>query len=250
MRDTYLIMKNELLVTVRDPLWLFQGLFEPIVYLLLFAPLLNGVSNSPGFPTGNAISFFAPGLLIMNALFSAGFEGFTLRDKVLSGFLERLRVTPISRLSLALGFILQSSATLIFQSCVLIVCSLAFGLRPNPAGTLILFALIVLIGITMAAISYCFGLITREGGVLAGIINTYVLPLLILSGVMLPISFGPPIIQALSRLDPFYYAVDAARALVNGTLTSPAIPEAFLIFTVLSGSALALFIRSMRETVA
>src|ERR1017187_4962173 len=115
MRDTYLITRNELLVTIRNPFWLFQGLLQPVIYLVLFAPLLNGVSSVRGFPSSNAIQFFAPGLLIMNALFSAGFEGFTLRDRVLSGFLERLRVTPVSRLSLALGFILQSSATLIFQ---------------------------------------------------------------------------------------------------------------------------------------
>ncbi len=96
-------------MTVRNRFWIFHGLFQPIIYLLLFGPLLNGVSATRGLPGGSAIQFFAPGLLIMNALFSAGFEGFSLQDKVDSGFLERLRVTPISRLSLALGFILQSS---------------------------------------------------------------------------------------------------------------------------------------------
>ncbi len=44
MHDIYLITKNELLVTVRTPFWIFYGLFQPIVYLLLFGPLLNGVS--------------------------------------------------------------------------------------------------------------------------------------------------------------------------------------------------------------
>ncbi|HXP94259.1 MAG TPA: ABC transporter permease [Candidatus Binatia bacterium] len=250
MRDAYLIAKNELLVTIRNPYWLFRGLLQPIIYLVLFAPLLNGVAGVPGFPARNAIQFFAPGLLIMNALFSAGFEGFTLQDKVESGFLERLRVTPINRLSLALGFVLQSSATLVFQSLVLIVCSLAFGLRLDPAGALILLLLVVLIGVTMASISFTLALMTREGGILAGITNTFILPLLILSGVMLPISFGPPIIRTISRLDPFSYAVDAARALVNGALTNPSIPVAFTVFVLLAALALALFVRSMREAVA
>lgn len=250
MRDAYLIAKNELLVTVRNPYWLFHGIVQPIIYLVLFAPLLNGVAGVPGFPARNAIQFFAPGLLIMNVLFSAGFEGFTLQDKVESGFLERLRVTPISRLSLALGFILQSSATLVFQSLVLISCSLAFGLKLDVLGAVVLLALIVLIGVMMASISFTLALVTREGGVLAGITNTFILPLLILSGVMLPIGFGPPIIQAASHLDPFFYAVNAARALVNGTLTSLTIAEAFAVFAVLSGLTLAMFIRSMREAVA
>jgi len=250
VRDAYLIAKNELIVTVRNPYWLFHGLVQPIIYLVLFAPLLNGVAGVPGFPAHNAIQFFAPGLLIMNVLFSAGFEGFTLQDKVESGFLERLRVTPVSRLALALGFILQSSATLLFQSLLLIVCSLAFGLHLDPLGALVLLVLIVLIGVMMASLSFTLGLMTREGGILAGITNTFILPLLILSGVMLPIGFGPPIIQTISRIDPFYYAVNAARSLINGALNSPSILQAFVVFAVLSALTLALFIHSMREAVA
>jgi ABC-2 type transport system permease protein len=154
MRDAYLITMNELLVTLRNPFWLFRGLIQPMIYLLLFGPLLNGVAGTRGFPATNAIQFFAPGLLIMNALFSAGFEGFSLQDKVDSGFLERLRVTPISRLSLAMGFVLQSSVTLLIQSVVLIICSLFFGLRLDLLGTAALVILIFLIGVTMASFSF------------------------------------------------------------------------------------------------
>src|ERR1700721_2883770 len=101
----------------------------------------------------------------------------------------------------------------------------------------------------MGRISFPPALTTRGGGILAGITNTFILPLLILSGVMLPIGFGPPIIQTISRIDPFYYAVNAARSLINGALTSPSILEAFIVFAVLSALTLALFIHSMREAV-
>ncbi len=186
----------------------------------------------------------------MNALFSAGYEGFGLLSKVECGFLERLRVTPISRLALALGFLLQSAITLLFQSSVLVICSLFFGLHINPWGAVALACLLVLIGITMASLSYCMALLTRESGALAGVTNTFILPLLILSGVTLPISFGPPIIQALARLDPFFYAVSAARALIGGVFGSPSIPLAFAVFIGLTVVTLTLFIRAMREAVA
>lgn len=55
MRDTYLIAMNELRVTVRNPFWAFSGLFQPIIYLLLFGPLLNGVAGTRGLPGPNAI---------------------------------------------------------------------------------------------------------------------------------------------------------------------------------------------------
>lgn len=250
MRDIYLITMNELRVTMRNPFWSISGLFQPIIYLLLFGPLLNGISGMRGLPGGNAIQFFAPGLLIMNALFGAGFEGFTLRDKLDSGFLERLRVTPISRLSLALGFILQSTVNLLIQSVALILCALFFGLRLDVLGALALVFLLILIGVTMSSLSYRLGLVIREGGILAGIINAFVLPAMILSGIMLPISFGPPVIQAIARLDPFLYAVDAARALINGNLADPSVVTAFIVFISLSLAALAIFIRGMREAVA
>ena len=102
----------------------------------------------------------------------------------------------------------------------------------------------------MASTSFTLALMTREGGVLAGVTNTFVLPLLILSGVMLPISFGPPIIQALARLDPFLYAVNAARGLIGGTLFDSTVITAFAVFAALSVITLAIFIRSMREAVA
>ncbi len=250
MRDIYLITMNEIRVTMRNPFWTVSSLFQPIMYLVLFGPLLNGVAGTNGLPGGNAIQFFAPGLLIMNALFGSAFEGFTLRDKLDSGFLERLRVTPISRLSLALGFMLQSCLNLIIQSVVLIACSFLFGLKLDPVGAIILVFLIVLIGITMSSISYRLGLMIREGGILAGIVNTFVLPMMILSGIMLPISFGPPILQFIAQFDPFLYAVSASRALVNGALFDASIPIAFAVFAVLAVTTLAIFIHGMREAVA
>jgi ABC-2 type transport system permease protein len=250
MRDTYLIMTNEIRVTFRNPFWIFHGLVQPVIYLLLFGPLLNGVAGTRGFPSVNAIQFFAPGLLIMNALFSAGFVGFSLQDKVDCGFLERLRVTPVSRLALAMGLILVSSIELLVQSVLLVLCALLFGLQFDLFGGLLLVVLILLIGVAMASTSFTLALITREGGMLAGVTNTFVLPLLILSGVMLPISFGPPIIQALARLDPFLYAVNAARALINGAVFDSSVGIAFLVFAALSVVTLAIFIRGMREAVA
>jgi ABC-2 type transport system permease protein len=138
----------------------------------------------------------------------------------------------------------------LIQSIVLIGCALFFGLRVDLLGTMLLILLVILIGIAMASLSYRIGLVVREGGILAGIINTFVLPAMILSGIMLPVSFGPPVIQALARIDPFFYAVDASRALIGGRIGDPVVPTAFGLFAVLTVIALGIFIRGMREAVA
>jgi ABC-2 type transport system permease protein len=250
LSDSFLLAKNELLIQLRDPLWLFFGLFQPIVYLVLFAPFLTGIANAPGFPAGGAIQFFAPGLLILNALFNAAFAGFGLIDKLRSGFLERIRVTPVSRLAIVLGFVLRNSVVLIVQSALLLLTALFFGLRVNAAGTLLLAVLMTLIGVTMASLSYAIALLVKDEGTLAAITNFFTLPLMLLSGVMLPVTFAPAIIRAVAKLDPFSYAVDAARALLNGSLADPSVGRAFILFFILGVIALWSFIKSMREAVA
>ena len=247
--DTYLLGKNELIVQVRSPLWLVFGLFQPIVYLVLFAPFLSGIAKTPGFPTGDAIQFFAPGLLILNALFNASFAGFGLIDKLRSGFLERIRVTPVSRLAIVLGLVLRNTVVLIVQSALLLLTSLCFGLHLDPMGAAILAVLMTLIGITMASLSYAIALLVKDEGTLAAITNFFTLPLVLLSGVMLPVAFAPASIRMLAKFDPFTYAVDAARALLNG-IPDPAIWHAFALFSVLGVMALWCFIKAMREAVA
>jgi len=251
LTDTYLIGKNELLIQVRNPLWLFFGLFQPIVYLVLFSPFLDGIKSAPGFPSTNAIQFFAPGLLMMNVLFGASFAGFGLIDQLRTGFIERIRVTPVSRLAIVLGLIIRTPVVMITQSIILLlVAVLFFGLSLNILGLLIVLVIMMIMGITMASLSFTIALIVKDEGTLAAITNFFTLPLFLLAGVMLPISFAPKILQNVSVIDPFRYAVDASRALLNGDLANQNIPLAILIFIVLGSIALNWFILAMKEAVA
>jgi len=110
---------------------------------------------------------------------------------------------------------------LIVQSALLLLTALIFGLRIDPVGTLIVAVLMMLIGITIASLSYAIALLVKDEGTLAAVTNFFTLPLVILSGVMLPVAFAPASIRTVARFDPFGYAVDAARALLNGTPDDP-----------------------------
>ena len=49
-RDTWLIFERSMTLTLRNPVWLIMGLMQPILYLLLFGPLLKNIASMPGFP--------------------------------------------------------------------------------------------------------------------------------------------------------------------------------------------------------
>lgn len=248
LTDTGLIFKRSLVRTTRSPMWIIVNLIQPLLYLLLFAPLLEGLPV-PGFDQENALNYFVPGLLVMIA-FSAGFFGLNILDDLRDGVVERLRVTPASRLALILGMVLQDVLVFLLQSIVLLLLAYIMGLRPDWVGMLLLFGLLALIGLTMVSFSYAVTLLIRDQGAVAGMMSTLTVPLLLLSGVLLPMTLAPDLLQTLSGLNPFTHAVTAARALVNGQPAAGAVGLSVGAFTVLAMLAVVWAVRIFRRSTA
>lgn len=230
-RDTVLIFRRQLRLSLRNPAWVIIGLVQPILYLAFFGPLLTKIASNgtPGFPASNAYSFFVPGLLIQLGLFGAAFVGFTIIADWRYGVIERLRVTPASRLSILAGRLLRDVLTLLVQAVVLVLAGLAFGMRAPFAGVLIGLGFIAVVAASLAAISYTVGLLTKSEDVLAPAINMVVVPLMLLSGIMLPMTMGPGWLQGIARATPFRYIIDAMREAFAGHYASTIMLEGVLV---------------------
>ena len=64
------------------------------------------------------------------------------------------------------------------------------------------------------------------------------LPLLLLSGILLPMALAPGWLQTLARLNPLSYAVDAARALFNGQFADPSVMPGVVLMAGLAAIGL------------
>lgn len=227
-RDTRLIFLRSVQSSLRNPIWLIFGMFQPLCFLLLFAPLLEKFSNVPGFGSGgNALSVFTPGLLIMIALYGTAFVGFGLIDDIRAGVIDRFRVTPISRTALFLGRSLRDVAALLFQALFLLMLSFLFGLSVSPLAVALSLILVALVGFTMSIISYSIALIVQSEDALAPVLNFFLLPLQLLAGIMLPLTLAPKWLQTIAFFNPLSHAVAAARALFVGNYTDIAIVYGF-----------------------
>jgi ABC-2 type transport system permease protein len=251
LRDTGLIFERSIQLTLRNPAWVVIGVIQPLFFLLLFGPLLEALSGAPGFPSGiSPMNIFVPGLLIQLALFSTAFVGFGLIAEVRYGVIERLRVTPVSRLALLLGRALRDTVILIVQAVLLVLCAVPFGLQVNVLGLLVVLALMVLLGLLMVSISYALALFLRSEDALAPLLNTVTLPLLLLSGILLPLTLAPAWLRSIAAANPLSYTVDAARALFNERLTDPSIPIAVILLGILAALALVGASRSFSRSTA
>jgi ABC-2 type transport system permease protein len=242
--DFRLLLARSIRGSLRNPVWLFIGLFQPALYLLLFAPLLGSLGKVPGFPPGGAYTVFTPGLLVMVALFGTAYAGFGLVDHIRSGIVERLLVTPASRLAILLGYVTRDVIVLLAQSCILIAIALPMGLAVNLPGLLVTFAMMVLTGTLMASCSYALALILKREDSLASVINTVATTVLLLSGITLPLTLAPKIIQAIASVNPFAYEVTASRSLFLGNFADSAIIVGVVF---LAGLALLAFVWAARS---
>ncbi len=179
---------------------------------------------------------FVPGLLIQLAMFGSMFVGFALIAELRAGVLERMRVTPVSRLALLLGRCVRDIVVPADPGGPLTV-ALPFGLAINPGDLALAFAMLALIGLTFSAFSYGVALLVRSEDALAPLLNSLVIPLLLLSGILLPLTLGPGWLQTIAKWNPFSWAVDAARALFAGHPGDPHVWKALVIVGALAVAA-------------
>lgn len=230
IRDTRLMFGRSLRNTLRNPVWVIIGLFQPALYMLLFAPLLDGMTGGHG----NALQSFTPGLLIMMSMFSCVFVGFGLIGDIREGVVERFRVTPVSRLAMLLGRVLNDIMMLMAQCIILLVIAVLMGVEVDLVASVLTLLLVALIGAGMASLSYSLALLMKDENGLASVVNTFTQPVLLLSGVLLPLTFAPTILKTLAQFNPFSHAVDASRALFSSAFSDPSVLLGFGLMLVVT----------------
>ncbi len=250
IRDTWLIFERSIVLSLRNPVWVIMGIMQPILYLLLFGPLLTNIAKMPGFPPGGAFNVFVPGLLVMTALFSSAFVGFGLCDEMREGVVERMTVTPMSRVAMLVGRSMRDVVLLLGQGLILVGLAVPFGLEINLGGVAIAFAMLALIGFMMSPVSYTLALVLKSEDALAPVVNGLALPLLLLSGVMLPMSLAPDWLQTLAKINPLYHAVAAIRALFNASFGDSEILVGLVVLVVLAVATVAMGARSFARSAA
>ncbi len=222
--ETWVVFARQMKQQLRNPVWVFFGLTQPILYLVLFGPLLKNISGG-GFDGRNSWNIFVPGLLLQLAIFGAGFAGFGIIQELREGVVDRQRVTPAHRFSLIMGRTLTNVVTIGVQAILLTLVALPFGARPTLLGSIAAVVGIAVLSLGMAAASYSMGLILKDEDSFAPMVQGVSLPLLLLSGVLLPLTAAPGWLRHISQVNPLSYVIDAARHVFVGDYTSSTVTK-------------------------
>jgi len=248
--DVGLLFHRYLIQMLRNPVWLAVGFSTPILYLALFTPLLRHLAGSPALPAGNVLDLFLPGILALLAYASGSGPGFSTIFELRAGVIERFRVTPASRFAILIGPILASMLLMFVFDLVVVAVGWGLGFGLHTGGLLLLSLLLALLMACTAAFSIAIALRSGDISGFAAVINGLNLPVLLLGGVLLPISLGPLWLRVLAHFNPLYYTVAAARALAAGSLTAAAVWQAFAVLVPLCAAVLYWATTVVRKAVA
>lgn len=249
LNDTRTVFVREILPTLRDPYSPLLTLVQPLIFLGLFGPLLGGVMQAEVVGASSTLQWFAPGMLVMISVFGTGAVGYGLLTEVETGSYERLLVSPLSRSALLVGKSLKEMAPLMVQAAVIVLVLLPFGFRLYPGPAVLGLVMLGLFGVGLGALSYALAIGVRQQPALFwGVQTTLQFPLIILSGMMLPLETGPAWMRVVAGFNPLRYLVDAERALFAGRVWVPEVGWGLLATVLTCAVGLALGIRAIRRS--
>lgn len=202
----------------------------PLLMVVVFTALFDGIADTPGFAGGDYIDYLLPGAVVLTALLGAGFTATYLIADAAGGYLDRLRLLPISPAAVLGGRqLFEAVRVLPGAIAVLVVCA-ALG-APVGGGAAGVVTCLLLVAMLSAAFSGPFlvaGLATRDPqtalamqpiGVLAGFVST----------ALVPASVAASGLADVARLSPVSVVVDAARDALSGDVLSPDVALAVAI---------------------
>ena len=245
VRGTATVFARESRPLVRDPFSVIFSLVQPLVFLGLFGPLLIGAA---GGDVAGTLQWFVPGILVMVALFGTASTGANLLFEMQTGSHERTLVAPLSRGALLVGRALKEVVPLVIQGTIVVLVAVPFGFRLEVPGLVVGLVVLAIFGVGFGALSYTLALACRNRDWMFWMVHqTLLFPLMILSGMLLPLEDGPAWMQVAAAVNPLSYLVAAERALLAGDLGSPAVVGGLIAAVATCALGLVVGVRAMRR---
>jgi ABC-2 type transport system permease protein len=220
MAHTWYMTGRHVRALIRQPWYVAFALAQPLLYMVLFGELFQRVADLPGFPAGSYITFLVPGIVVMMALFSAGWTGTSMIEDLDRGVLDRFLVSPVRRGALIWGSIVQLAVTLLIQGAILLGLGAVLGAEfgGGVLGVAVLLALAILLAAPFGALSHAIALMSRTQDSLIAVSQFVVFPLTFLSTVFMTEELVPGWIGTVATYNPVNWAVEAAREAMSASV--------------------------------
>jgi ABC-2 type transport system permease protein len=216
--DTWYLTGRKLHALVRQPVVVAFGVVQPAIWLFLFGELFRKVVDIPGFGFhGSYLAYLVPGVVAMNAMSSNMWAGMALLEEMDRGTLNRLLVTPASRLAIMNASVAEQAVSTIVQTLIIVGLAMAGGARypGGVAGVTVMTLAAVFVGVMWGALSNMTGMLLRARAAIIAVFTFFMLPLMFLSSAFMQPGFMPGWMQAIASGNPLNWEVQVGRSALS-----------------------------------
>ena len=155
-------------------------------------------------------------MLVQTVMFSAIFSGMSMIVDMDTGILSRMLATPVTRVSIILGRVIAAVVVILIQTALMlgIAAIMEVDIATGFGGVMLIFLLIALIGLSLAAFSNGLAILLKRQEGLMAVVNLITLPLMFLSTMMMPSQMLPSWLNTVRQFNPIDYAIVGIRGLV------------------------------------
>jgi ABC-2 type transport system permease protein len=246
------LARRSVVRTLRQPAAIVPAIGFPLFFLAVISPGASSATKLPGFPTNSYFQFVLAGVFLQGALLAGVNGGTDLAVDVESGFLNRLALTPMRRLSVVVANVAGVLTVSVIQLAAFLGIAYAFGARVHggAGGIAVLVALGLLTSAAFGAIWAAVGLRTGSSEAVQG---AFPLGFIVLgfSSFFIPralISVGW--FKAVATWNPASYLIEGMRSLVITGWDGHALAMAFAVGAGLAALGFAAAVRALGRRLA
>jgi ABC-2 type transport system permease protein len=253
MSAVLILAKRSIRTIRRLPSAFFPALAMPIFNMIVFAGTFFAVTKIPGFPTDRSINWYMPLGIMMGAAFGGVGLGFTAIRDLETGFYDRLRMSPTSRLSLVLGPLSGTLVRITMVTTIVIVLGVALGARFTGGVLGVLCLYIAALGLATIGAGWGLGLAFRFRDMrAAAIMQLSIFLVMFLSSAQVPLSIMDGWLHTVASINPATNILRLSRVgLVNESsadhLSWNAVWGGLLAIVVMAAMTLTFAVRNLRK---
>lgn len=234
MKQSLILGARAIRESLRTPDALFPSLFIPLFFLFV-----NVGQAAKIFPSGETGFLFGQGYaafqLPSSLLVSASFGGAALYlvEEIEGGYFDKLRSTPVPRISIILGRLYSELVKGVFLTTLIIGIAMVMGVRVKSgvAGFVVLVVMISLWAMVFSGFMQLVALKTRNAAATQGA-GMIFFPLMFLTPSFVPRSMLTRPMEIAATLNPVTYIMEAARSLILEGFDGGSLARGFLVIAV------------------
>jgi ABC-2 type transport system permease protein len=245
LSDGWITTRRNLIKIKRVPDILVFTTLQPIMFVLLFTYVYEGVIDIPG---TTYTEFIMAGIFAQTVVFGSTYSGSAMAQDLKDGIIDRFRTLPMSPSAVLVG---RTNGDLLINTismAVMMITGFIVGwrIRSSFFEAVAAVALLLLFAYALSWVMAFLGMSVRSPEVINNVSFLVLFPLTFLSNAFVPSDTLPAPLRVFAEFNPVSSLVQAARNLFGNTPVGAPRPDAWTLqnpeITVLIGIAVVLVI--------